>query len=111
MLTQQVEQVVPGGIGVAVLLETRLGVRPCEFAGAHMDRDGLADLGGGGELGDEGGLLDVYIGVAGVVIVETDLADREAERVARKLAQLAEGFGRGAVCFLRMDAGGGVELR
>ena len=96
--------------GVAVL-EAGLHLFDGQFRSAAVNGDRLASRGGNGQLGDERGLLHFGIGVFGMIVVEANLADGKAAGVAREVFELLQGFGRGAVGFLRGDTGGGADLR
>ena len=75
---QEREEVVPGGVGIAVVLEASLGLGGGQLGGAAVDDDGLAGGSRDFHLGDEGLVLDGDVGVFEVVVVEADFADGEA---------------------------------
>ncbi len=70
---------------------------------------GFWACGGEVHLGDEGGLLDVGVGVLDVVVVEADLADGEREGVGEEAGELFEGLGGGVGGLVGVDAGGGED--
>ncbi len=107
VLGDEVEQI---GSGVAV---TKAGfdLVAGEFGGAAVDGDGLARAGGDVHLGDEGGLLNLGVGVVEVVVIEADLANGDAAGVAGEGCELGEGVGGGLVRLLRVNAGGREELQ
>src|SRR5260370_1346777 len=77
------------------------------------ERAGERGVGGGGNLHlrDEGGLLDGDLGIVEVVVVEADLADGEAAWVGCEFGKFGQSFGSSATRLLRMNAGGGEDLR
>src|SRR5215469_18830924 len=106
MFRDQRQQVFPG-IGRTKLL---LGRRDGEFIRSAMDGDGLARSSRDLHLRDEGGLLDGNLRILEMVIVQADLADREASWVGCKIRQFSQRFGSGTLRLLRMDACGSEDL-
>ena len=106
VLGDEREQVLPC-VGRAELF---LGLRGGELAGAAVDHDGLAKLRRQCFIwAMKACLLDRNLGIVEVVVVEADLADRDAAWVGGEAGQLVQGFGGGAGGLLRMDAGAGVD--
>ena len=109
VLVDEGEEIVEGGVGIAVLLELGFGLRGGQLGGAAVDEDGFAGDGSDLHLGDEGGLLDVGVGVVEVVVVEAYLAYGDAERVGGEAGEAFEGLWGGAGGLLGVDADAGVD--
>ena len=75
-----------------------------------MDGDGLTGGCGDLQLSDEGCVLRGNVGVVEMVVVEADFPDGDAARVLRERGQLRKIFRGGLVRFLRMNAGGCINL-
>ncbi len=74
-----------------------------------MEDDGFPCCGGELHLGEEGGLLDLGVGVFDVVVVEAHLAGGEAEGVGEKAGEFFESGGGGVGGLAGVDAGGGED--
>ena len=107
VLGDEAKQVFPGASAAA---EFGFGGWGGELRRAAVDGDRLARRGSNLHLRDEAACC-VGNRVFEVVVVEADLADGEAARVGGERRKFCEILGGGLVRFLRMDAGGGANLR
>ena len=107
MFANQRKQILPG-VRFAKFLP---GLRGGKLARTAVDQDGFAKFGGQAHLGDEGQLLRGNPGVVEVVVVQADLANRDASRIERKAGQPAQGFAGGAGGLLGMNPNACVDSR
>src|SRR3984893_11585264 len=99
MFADQRKQVLPG----VRLAKSLLGLRGSKLARTAVNQDRFAHVGGQPHLGNEGLLLRGNLWVVVVVVVEADLANRDASRIERKAGQPAQGLAAGARGLLGMN--------
>src|SRR5882724_3504718 len=105
VLGDQGEQVFPR-IGRTELL---LGLRSSQLTRSAVNQDGFAKFGGQPHLSNKGCLLNPNLRIVEVVVIQTDLTNRDASPVERKAGQPAQGFAGGAGSLLGMNADACVD--
>ena len=96
------------GIGRA---KARLRSRGSEFARAAVQDDRLPGSGGDCHLSSEGRLLHVNDWIVEMVVVQANLAHRNAQRIGHNTGERSEGLRRGLLSLLRMNAGRGPKAQ
>src|SRR6266851_7241096 len=107
MFANHCQQVLPR----VSLAEFFLGLRSGKLTGTTVDQDRFAKFGGQAHLGNKSLLLNPDLRVVEMVVVQADLANRDASLVERKAGQPVQGFAGGTGGLLGMNANARVDDR